>query len=125
MKVYRFESKADGMGPYRVREGASDEFSMFWYNLATKHDNSLHPAPYEVGYDLVENEVCGCDSLRNLLNWFDGFVSDLFAVGFHIVEYEMLPSEVVCSEYGQVFFDNELCYDSEVFADSLDTLEKM
>lgn len=66
MLVYRVEG-SDGRGPY-----TSNKFIDRWL-LCSSHSDNDHPSPY--ADDLLNNihdeEFCGFDSPRALLEWFD------------------------------------------------------
>jgi hypothetical protein len=88
MFIYRMENER-GVGPYRKEGGLSDEF----FEEVLEHHNRLtgRPAPCEeFKRDIKESEICGFNSLRQIVKWFKSWErKELKRVGFKIVKREV------------------------------------
>lgn len=112
MRVYRIEHQTRGHGPYIIPffEGDyDDEYSNEYddltslaYTLISVHQDDTHKAP-----DVIPaRKVCGFDSIHALEAWFDGYLSDLYDLGYVVAVFE--GEEVRFHGNGQVTFNKEL-----------------
>lgn len=105
MRVYRVEHKEYRHGPYIVpRTGLPHEV---WFplisladSLCWAHNDSMHLPPRDIRY----NQICGFESLHDLLYWFSDFLDDLTDNGYIVAEYE---TENYNFDNDQVTFDKE------------------
>lgn len=113
MRVFRVEHK-DGKGPYYTRGAVSEEDKRFRRALGSAHDDDSHPAFWDVmgrtsiPFTQTDEEIadyyCACDSLEQLIRWFDGFWGPLSYFGYFIASYDVDPDDVIEGGYGQVLF---------------------
>lgn len=107
MKVYRYESRKSGRGPYRC--GSPIEHEICGDHSDTKRHS--HPTPYDSFYreeGRLERKfgwLCGCDSRRSLGTWFRGWKQRLLGHGFIVKEYDVPDDKVIGpDQFGQVVF---------------------
>jgi hypothetical protein len=109
MLVYRIEHPSDGKGPYSGRsdyekEGVQDWLDGDFEELHQAHDPFSTPHPLVNEIDGFERgDLCGCESLDKLRDWFKGFLDSLHDCGFVVVTYEV-PAEHVHTDGLQVCF---------------------
>lgn len=92
VEVYRIEDSETGMGPYRdswqdpIREEMED-----FHNS----DSVYHPGPLysDLGWT-YEDEFFGCESLKSLEDWFEGYYGHLLSTGFVVKLYVVPASDV-------------------------------
>lgn len=78
----RKECKKIGLGPY---SGTSNTLS----NMQTAHSSGHRPAIYQDFEDYEPEHYCCFNNLEQLEYWFDGFFSDMWELGYTIVEYDL------------------------------------
>jgi hypothetical protein len=122
VKAYRFEN-SEGIGPYISSFDPENVALMnFKSRLHDAHrDNYTHPG---MRFDIslpdyleasINQFVCACDTIENLLHWFDGFVDDLKEHNFNLIEYTVNKELMLVGDSKrQVFFDKKFAIESKV-----------
>lgn len=102
MRIFRIEDPQTGDGPYNTD---------WWdgqYEMSDTHNGSsrhVHPIRDPQLGMVNYHERCGCDGPASLLGWFDGWLDQLDAAGFTVVELEAEEARV--GQYGQVVYNTE------------------
>ncbi len=109
MTIYRIEK--DGLGPYRSKFMATIGKDIFNEMMESHDSDKKHPCMGTCIGDTnyfgcyTQHLICGCQSLKGLLDWFEGYTEHLLSVGFNIIKYEC-PRDYCCTgEFDQVVFD--------------------
>lgn len=93
MIVYRLEHKELGLGPFRihaldnVEEYFGESYDDF-HTICKRLNNSMtvdHMVPSRKN---LENRVCGCESIKDIMFWFSKYIDILEEYGFVINTYE-------------------------------------
>lgn len=85
VKVYRYEHKDTGEGPYQI-----ETLGDFGFELACAHNGKQHPDIFDdvkANITNINKYVCGCSNKQKLLAWFDGWHDKLQSNGYIIKEY--------------------------------------
>ena len=96
--VYRLENKR-GEGPYRAG-GLPMPGSEFINDMKETHRDFSHPTPLDEGMDFCvfmsnnQDYVFGFSSKERAESWFDGFLPQLFKIGFELKKFN-IPQENV------------------------------
>jgi len=89
-KVYRYENPIDGMGTYNCGLDGVD-LSLFKEKLLKNHSKRKDRPTLELDsldFALFVDEFkTGCNSLKELKEWFKGYNKKLIKAGLVIVEY--------------------------------------
>jgi len=88
VKVYRYESPNDGLGPYNSNDSKINLYLK--RKLINKHIKNNKPSIENDGLDFAINDnnfKTACNTLKELKKWFKGYNKKLINSGFIIVEY--------------------------------------
>lgn len=89
MIIYRIEN-SQGIGPFHGLF-SHKLYGTDKYNAWIKHSKSLPSAIVEFGSHLTLTPyyVCGCQSLDDLMVWFEEFLPELNKFGYSIRQYDV------------------------------------
>lgn len=102
LTVWRVENP-QGIGPYQGWHNP------LWEMVEAHGDSDEHMAPLAIVScgGPIEGVVCGCLTLRGLIEWFDGYLDLLKSLGYAIVAYVVREEDIierVPDRFGQVAF---------------------
>lgn len=105
MKVYRLEDPKTQKGPYAKKLGYTSHAVRIAHNY---EDDGSHPGPefFSDPLWMKDSERSACESLDDLIDWFEPFTDGLLDEGYDVVELD-IPNEYVrvCSNSRQLVFN--------------------
>jgi hypothetical protein len=83
--IYRVEHPVSLIGPYNY-DGDNREELMGMYDAHTS--DSYHLSPYlDMSHPVLQHELCGFRTMRQLFTWFGGWLPVLIRNGFKVAVY--------------------------------------
>lgn len=100
-------------GPYRSDpfhesdHKQKDEILALIDSMGWAHDDDDHRSPMrdpELEHKIYSSEICGMDSKKSLVQWFEGYLERLFEFGFKVWTYDVPDEDTRTGMNGQVLF---------------------
>lgn len=102
--VYRVEHKRLRLGPYRCFMKTPNKLARFCQRMSNEADKECkHPLPHEDGMYRYETLYFGFESIKQALDWFEQWLTDLNSYDFHLAVFKVEETEIVRG-YHQIAF---------------------
>lgn len=107
--IYRLEHPATKRGPYH-----HDYKNSLLNCMNIEHEDNQHPNPQTEELYWKKHYKCAFLTKRKLVQWFKGWLNDLFKLGFKLYQIKIDEYSIQQGDYQVIFDPQDIIEQSEI-----------